>query len=133
MERQTYDEILRLREFENLDPTLNDEQRKAFLDEFSWKYSQLTAEEPTIIERLLVKYHRIFARHRLDTRINNEYKIELNPKHDESVYVKSLPAPKNFKDEILVELALQQKHGIITTFPFSAYSSPIFAQRKANG
>ena len=34
----------------------------------------------------MVTYHRIFASHRLDIEINNELKIELNLKHDESVY-----------------------------------------------
>ena len=86
-----------------------------------------------MVERLLVKYHKIFARHRLDIGINTEFKIKLTPKHDEPVYAQSLPTPTNLKDEMLVELALQQEYGIITTLPFSKYSSPIFAQRKPNG
>ena len=91
-----------------IEPWMTNSARPSFLDDFNWKWSRLTAEETAIIERLLVKYHRIFDRHRLDTGINNEFKVKLNPKHDESVYVKNLPAPKNFGDEILVELALQQ-------------------------
>ena len=44
----------------------------------------------------------------------------------------SLPAPINLKDDILVELALLHKYGIIITLPFSKYASPIFAKRKPN-
>ena len=33
----------------------------------------------------------------------------------------------------MVELALMQEYGIITTLPYSKYFSPIFAQRKPNG
>ena len=49
------------------------------------------------------------------------------------MYTQSLPTPTNLKDYLLVELALMQKYGIIMTFPYSKYSSPIFAQRKPNG
>ena len=34
---------------------------------------------------------------------------------------------------MLVDLALKQQYGIITTLPFSRYSSPIFAQRNSKG
>ena len=81
----------------------------------------------------MVKYHDIFARHRLDIGINTEFKIKLTPKHDEPVYAQSLPTPTNLKDDLLVELALMQEYGIITTLPYSKYSSPIFTQRKPNG
>ena len=37
------------------------------------------------------------------------------------------------KEDILVELAMLHKYGIITTLPFSKYASPIFAQTKPNG
>ena len=47
--------------------------------------------------------------------------------------VRAFLAPINLKDDILVELALLHKYGIITTLPFSKYASPIFAQRKPNG
>ena len=37
------------------------------------------------------------------------------------------------KEDLIVELALMQKYGIITVPPFSKYASPIFAQTKPNG
>ena len=81
----------------------------------------------------MVKYHDISARHRLDLGINTEFKIKLTPKHDEPVYAQSLPTPTKLKDDLLVELALMQEYGKITTLPYRKYSSPIFAQRKPNG
>ena len=59
--------------------------------------------------------------------------MKLTPKHDEPVYAQSLPTPTNLKGDLLVELALMQEYGIITTLPYSKYSSPIVAQRKPNG
>ena len=41
--------------------------------------------------------------------------------------------PIHLKEDLIVELALMHKYGIITVLPFSKYASPIFAQRKANG
>ena len=77
--------------------------------------------------------HDIFPRHRFDIRINTEFKVQLTPLDNRPAYSQSLPAPINLKDDILVELALLQKYGIITTLPFSKYASSIFAQRKPNG
>ena len=59
--------------------------------------------------------------------------MKLTPKHDKAVYSQSLPMPIHLKEDLIVELALMHKHGIITVLPFSKYASPIFAQRKPNG
>ena len=133
IEKRIYDEIVKLRAEEKLDPTASEEQRHEFLANFQWEQSILSLHKKQKIEALLVKYHDIFARHRLEIGINTEFKIKLTPKHDEPVYAQSLPTPTNLKDDLLVELALMQEYGIITTLPYSKYSSPIFAQRKPNG
>ena len=114
-------------------PPCDDDQRQTFLKNFSWDDSILTEQEQQKIEALLVNYHMIFERHRLDIGINIDIKIKLTPKHDDPVYAQSLPTPTNMRDDLLVELALMQEYGIITTLPYSKYSSPIFAQRKPNG
>ena len=133
IEKRIYDEIIKLKTEDKLDPTSSEEQRQKFLANFQWEQSILNPHEKQKIEVLLAKYHDIFARHRLDIGINTEFKIKLTPKHDEPVYAQNLPTPTNLKDDLLVELALMQEYGIITTLPYSKYSSPIFAQRKPNG
>ena len=65
--------------------------------------------------------------------MNEEFKVKLTPKDDSPAYSQSLPAPINLQEDILVELAMLHKYGIITTLPFSKYASTIFAQRKSNG
>ena len=85
------------------------------------------------IEALLVEFHDIFARHRFDIGMNEEFTVKLTPKDDSPAYSQSLPTPVNLKEDILVELASLHKYGIITTLPFSKYASPIFAQKKPNG
>ena len=85
------------------------------------------------IEVFLVDYHDIFARHRMDLGMNTEFKLKLTPKDDKVVYCQSLPMPIHLKEDIIVELTLMHKYGIITVLPFSKYASPIFAQRKPNG
>ena len=80
-----------------------------------------------------MEFHDIFACHLFDIGIKTEFKVQLPPLDNRPAYSRSLPAPINLKDDILVELALLQKYGIITTLPFSKYASPIFAQRKSNG
>ena len=41
--------------------------------------------------------------------------------------------PIHLKEDLIVELALMHKYGIVTVLPFSKYASPMFAQRKPNG
>ena len=84
------------------------------------------------IEVLLVEFHDIFAQHRFDIGMNEEFKVKLTPKDNSPAYSQSLPAPINLKEDILVELAILHKYGILTTLPFSKYASPIFAQKKPN-
>ena len=126
-------ELQALQDLETLDPTTDAESRAKFLETFDWKDSTLTPEEKEKIEDLLVEFHDIFARHRFDIGMNEEFKVKLTPKDDSPAYSQSLPAPINLKEDILVELAMLHKYGIITTLPFSKYASPIFAQKKPNG
>ena len=65
--------------------------------------------------------------------MNTEFKVKYTPKEDKAVYNQNLPIPIHLKEDLIVELALMHKYGIITLLPFSKYASPIFAQRKPNG
>ena len=82
---------------------------------------------------MLSKYHHIFARHRLDIGANEEFKVKLTPENDKPMYTQGPPTPIHYRDEVLVELALLQYWGVITTLTYSKYSSPIFAVRKPSG
>ena len=64
--------------------------------------------------------------------MNPKFKVKVTPKDDKSLYSQNLPMPIHLKD-LIVELALMYKNGIITELPFSKYASPMFAQRKPNG
>ena len=44
--------------------------------------------EKQAIEVILVEYHDIFARHRIDIGMNTEFKVKLTPKDDKAVYRK---------------------------------------------
>ena len=57
----------------------------------------------------------------------------MTPKDDKAVYSQSLPMPIHLNEDLIAELALMHKYGIITVLPFSKYASPIFAQRNPNG
>ena len=126
-------EVRNLQELEKLNPQDDPESRKQFLANFDWADLTLNPTEIAQIEELLVEYHDIFARHRFDIGMNGDFKVKLTPKDDSPAYSQSLPTPINLKEDILVELALLHRYGIITTLPFSKYASPFFAQKKHNG
>ena len=133
IQQRIYNELLELKELEQLNPQDDAKSRKAFLSNFDWTDTTLSQEEQKQIEEILIEFHDIFARHRFDIGTNREFKVKLTPNDDRPAYSQSLPTPINLKDDITVELALLHKYGIITTLPFSKYASPIFAQRKPNG
>ena len=116
-----------------LNPKDDIESRIEFLKRFDWTDTLLTETEKQAVEDILVEYKDIFARHRMDIGMNTEFKVKLTPKDDKAYYSQSLPMPIHRKEELIVELALMHKDGIITVLPFSKYASPIFAQRKPNG
>ena len=91
-----------------------------------WTDSQLNDYDRADLEEILVEYNDIFAKHRLDIGINNEFKIKLTPKSEQPAYKQSLPRRVNLKDD---EVALMHYYGTITTLPFSKYANPILAQR----
>ena len=84
-------------------------------------------------EDILVDYHDIFVRHRMDIGMNTEFKVKLIPKDEKFICSQSLPMPIHLKEDLNIELALMHNYGIITVLPFSKYASPILAQRKPNG
>ena len=126
-------ELNELKDKEKLNPQESTESRNKFLKRFDWTDTLLTETEKQAIEDILVEFHDIFARHRMDIGMNTEFKVKLTPKDDKAVYSQNLPKPIHLKEDLIVELALMHKYGIVTVLPFSKYASPIFAQRKPNG
>ena len=126
-------ELSELEQLEKINPLEDTDSRNQFLSKFDWTGFTLQPASKKAVEDLLVEVHFIFARHRFDIGINTEFKVQVTPSDNRPAYSQSLSAPINLKDDILVELALLHKYGIITTLPFSKYASPIIAQRKPNG
>ena len=126
IQQRIYDELLELKQLEQLNPNDNDESRMKFLTHFDWTDTILSPFEKQHIEDILVQYHDIFARHRFDIGTNREFKVKLTPNDDRPAYSQNLPTPINLKDDITVELALLHRYGIITTLPFSEYMQALF-------
>ena len=126
-------ELNQLKNKEKLNPQESTKSRNKLLKRFDWTNTLLTETEKQAIEDILVDYHDIFARHRMDIGMNTEFKVKLSPKDDKAVYSQSLPMPIHLQEDLIVELALLHKYGITTVLLFSNDTSPIFAQRKLNG
>ena len=126
-------ELRELQQLEKFNPVDYTNSRNQFLSNFDWTDSTLQPEAKQAVEDLLVDFYDTFARHRSDIGINTAFKVQLTPLDNRPSHSQSLPASINLKDEIVVELALLHKYGIITTLLFSKYAGLIFAQRKPNG
>ena len=79
-------ELNELKEREKLNPQESTESRNKLLKRFDWTDTLLTEMEKQAIENILVEYHDIFARHRMDIGMNTEFKVKLTPKDDKAVY-----------------------------------------------
>ena len=126
-------ELRQLQKKEKLNSKDDVESRMKFLKRFDWTDKMLTETEKHAVEKIPVEYHDIFARHRMDIGMNAEFKVTLTPKEDKAVYSQSLPMPIHLKEDLVVELTIMHKYGIITVLPFSKYASPIFVQRNSDG
>ena len=133
IDKRIYDEITKLKKEEKLDHISNELDKQKFLAQFPSENSVFNDEQKHTVENLLSEYHHIFARHRLDNDRNEYFNIKLTPGNNEPMYTQAPPTPIHYRDEVLVELALLQYWGVITTLTYSKYSSPIFAVRKPSG
>ena len=118
-------ELNKHKDKEELKPQESTESRNKFPERFDWTDTFLTETEKQASEDILVDYHDIFTRHRMDIRLNTEFKVKLTPKDGKALYSQSLPRPIHLKEVLIVELALKHKYGIITVLPFSKYASPV--------
>ena len=126
-------ELIKIEDKEKLNPQESTESRNKFLKQFDWTDKLLTETEKQAIEDILVNYRDIFARHRMDHGMITKFKVKLTPKDNKAIYSQNLPMLIQLEENLIVELALMHRYGIITILPFSKYASPIFAQRKPNG
>ena len=111
-------ELSELQQKDKLIPKDDIESRREFLKPFDWTDTLITETERHAVEGILVEYHDIFARHRVDVGMNTEFKVRLTPKDDKAVYSQILPMPIHLREHLIVELALRHKYGIITVLPF---------------
>ena len=112
-------ELNELKDMEKFNPQENPGSRNKNLKQFDWTDTLLTETDKQPIGEILVNYHDIFARHRMDIGINSELKVKLTPKDNKAVHSQSLPMPIHMKEDLIVELAVMHKYGIITVLPFS--------------
>ena len=95
-------ELREMQRKEKLNPNDDNESRMEFLKRFDWTDTLLTETEKQAVQDILVEYHDIFARHRMDIGMNTEFKVKLTPKDDKAVYSQSLPMPIHLKEDLFV-------------------------------
>ena len=78
-------ELCELQLKEKFNPNDDIPSRMEFLKQFDWTDTLLTDTAKQAVEDILVEYHDIFARHRMDTGMNREFKVELTPNDDKAV------------------------------------------------
>ena len=78
-------ELCELQRKEKLNPKDDSESRTEFLKRFDWTDTLLMETEKQAFEDILVEYHDIFTRQRMDIGMNTELKVKLTPKDDKAV------------------------------------------------
>ena len=132
IQREIYDHILHFQS--QIEPKNNLQDRLTFLKNFEWENSVLTKDQRSeVVERLLIEYSDIFAKHRFDVGYNSNLKVKPSPEHQRPIYTQGPPTPIHLRKALTVELALMHYFGLITTLSHSKYSSPLFAHRKPSG
>ena len=130
VEKRIFDELVKFKNLEAIQPLSENDDKKIFLNASKWSDSVLSDKGKERTEQLLLEFTDIFKRHRLDIGYTHKFSVKLTPDTNRPVYSKTQRISIHLKDDSLVELALLQYYGVITTLPFSHYSSQIFAKRK---
>ena len=102
------------------------EQFQSKLDGNDWTLDNKARQA---IEELLADFHNIFARHRFDIGIDNDFKVKLIPINQRPTYSRNLSISISLKEDFTVELVLIEKSSIITILLTSKYKSPISGQK----
>ena len=76
IQTKTLKELNELKDKEKLNPQESTESPNKFIKRFDWTNTPLTETEKQAIEDILVEYHDIFARHRMDIGMNTEFKLK---------------------------------------------------------
>ena len=79
-------ELHELQGKEKLNPKDDVESRMKNQKRSDWTETLLTETEKQAVEDILVEYHDIFARHRMDIGMNTEFKVRPTPKDDKAAY-----------------------------------------------
>ena len=73
-------ELNEIKDKEKFNTQKSTESRHKLRNRFDWTDTLLTEKEKQAIEDVLVGYHEIFARRRMDIGMNTEFKVKLTPK-----------------------------------------------------
>ena len=92
-------ELRELQQKEKINPKHNAERKMQFLKRFDWTDTLLTETEKQAVEDILIEYHDIFSRHRMDIGRDTEFKSKLTPKDDRVVYSQNLPMTIHLKED----------------------------------
>ena len=133
LQREIFEQLLKLQEMEKLHPKGNHQDKITFLSKFPWEKLALNDEQKAVVGELLVEFSDIFAKHRFEVGYNTDLKKKLTPERSIPIYEQGPPTPVHLRNQLQVELALMHYYGLITTLSQSRDSSPLFAQRKNSG
>ena len=76
MQTRSLKELKELKDKEKLSPQESTESQNKFLKRFDWTNTLLTETEKQAVEDILVEYHDLFARHRMEIGMNTEFKVK---------------------------------------------------------
>ena len=79
VEKRIYDELVKFKNLEAIQPLSKNEDRKTFLNAFKWSDSVLSDKDKERTEQLLVEFNDIFTRQRLDIGYTHKFSVKLTP------------------------------------------------------
>ena len=85
LQREIFEQLLKLQEMEKLDPKGNNQDKITFLRKFLWEKSALNDEQKAVGE-LLASFSDIFAKYRFDVGYNTDLKKKLTPESRIPIY-----------------------------------------------
>ena len=89
------------------------------MEQFDCTETFFTEAVKQAVEDILVQYEDYLAIHGMNIGMITKIIVELTPKDDRAGCSQNLPRTKDLKIDLIIELALMHKCGIITVLAFS--------------
>ena len=117
-----------------IDPKNDVRSRIKLFEHIDWTDTLFTETWTQTIDEILVEWHNnINGRQKWNSGVKMNFECKLRSENNKVVFIQKVPMPVQVEQDLIDNLALTHKCGVLKLLPFFKYAVPIFEPNKPNG